>query len=430
MKDSYSFDTTDAGLERVVRRPPRGLHQDLRPARLRLRHRQGDLAAPWAARSPRSSWPPPRSARTPTSAAPRATTPPTSRPCRSARPAPWRTTTRRPRTPSRRPTPRPSRRWSTTSTRSTPATTGPGHAGDTLKNVLVVLKHPDGTREPLAIGAARRPRGRREAPRWPARADRGRRRSDEPTSPRTRRLAKGYIGPARSGRRARRDPLPRRPAGRRGHPLGHRRRRRRLATCSTWSPAATSRPTAPSRPPRCATATPARSARTARCESARGIEMGHIFQLGRKYAEALGLKVLDENGKLVTVTMGSYGIGVSRAVAAIAENNHDELGLVWPREVAPADVHLVATGKDAAVFEAAERIVAELSARGLEVVLRRPAQGLARGEVQGRRADRRAHHRRGRTRPGRRHRRGQGPGDAASARRSRSTPWSTAWSPS
>ena len=74
--------------------------------------------------------------------------------------------------------------------------------------------------------------------------------------------------------------------------------------------------------------------------------MGHIFQLGRKYAEALDLQVLDENGKLVTVTMGSYGIGVSRAVAAIAENTHDDLGLIWPREVAPADVHLVATGKD------------------------------------------------------------------------------------
>src|SRR3712207_9140115 len=88
--------------------------------------------------------------------------------------------------------------------------------------------------------------------------------------------------------------------------------------------------------------------------------MGHIFQLGRKYAEALDLQVLDENGKLVTVTMGSYGIGVSRAVAAIAESTHDELGLVWPREVAPADVHLVATGKDAAVFTYAETLAAEL----------------------------------------------------------------------
>lgn len=103
-------------------------------------------------------------------------------------------------------------------------------------------------------------------------------------------------------------------------------------------------------------------------ESARGIEMGHIFQLGRKYAEALDLKVLDQNGKLVTVTMGSYGVGVTRAVAAIAEGNHDELGLVWPREIAPADVHLVATGKDSEVFTKAAEIAAELESRGLSVM--------------------------------------------------------------
>jgi prolyl-tRNA synthetase len=103
-------------------------------------------------------------------------------------------------------------------------------------------------------------------------------------------------------------------------------------------------------------------------ELARGVEIGHVFQLGRKYADALGLKVLDENGKLVTVTMGSYGIGVSRAVAAIAENTHDELGLVWPREVAPADVHLVATGKDQAVFEAAEQLARDLEAKGVSVL--------------------------------------------------------------
>jgi prolyl-tRNA synthetase len=103
-------------------------------------------------------------------------------------------------------------------------------------------------------------------------------------------------------------------------------------------------------------------------ESARGIEMGHIFQLGRKYAEALDLQVLDENGKLVTVTMGSYGIGVSRAVAAIAEGNHDELGLCWPREITPADVHLVATGKDAAVFDTAEGLADDLAAAGLTVI--------------------------------------------------------------
>jgi prolyl-tRNA synthetase len=103
-------------------------------------------------------------------------------------------------------------------------------------------------------------------------------------------------------------------------------------------------------------------------ETARGIEMGHIFQLGRKYADALDLRVLDENGKLVTVTMGSYGIGVSRAVAAIAENTHDELGLVWPREVSPADVHLVATGKDEAVYDAARTLADALHAHGLTVL--------------------------------------------------------------
>ncbi len=101
---------------------------------------------------------------------------------------------------------------------------------------------------------------------------------------------------------------------------------------------------------------------------ARGIEMGHIFQLGRKYADALGLKVLDANGRLVTVTMGSYGVGVSRAVAAVAEANHDDLGLAWPRALAPFDVHIVATGKDAAVFEAAEALAVELSDAGIDVL--------------------------------------------------------------
>ncbi len=100
----------------------------------------------------------------------------------------------------------------------------------------------------------------------------------------------------------------------------------------------------------------------------RGIEIGHIFQLGRKYAEAQGLQVLDEHGKLRTVTMGSYGIGVSRAVAAIAEQSHDAAGLCWPREVAPADVHLIATGKDTAVFAAAEELAAQLENCGLRVL--------------------------------------------------------------
>ena len=102
--------------------------------------------------------------------------------------------------------------------------------------------------------------------------------------------------------------------------------------------------------------------------SARGIEIGHIFQLGRKYAEALDLTVLDENGKSRVVTMGSYGIGVSRVVAAIAEQHHDDKGLIWPREVAPADVHIVATGKDAAVFEKAEELAIALEDEGLRVL--------------------------------------------------------------
>jgi prolyl-tRNA synthetase len=100
----------------------------------------------------------------------------------------------------------------------------------------------------------------------------------------------------------------------------------------------------------------------------RGMEIGHVFQLGRKYAEALGLKVLDEHGKLVTVTMGSYGIGVTRNLAAIVEKSRDDKGIVWPREVAPFDVHVVATGKDPAVAEIAERVAAELDVRGLEVL--------------------------------------------------------------
>lgn len=104
-------------------------------------------------------------------------------------------------------------------------------------------------------------------------------------------------------------------------------------------------------------------------EIARGIEMGHVFQLGRKYAEIFDLKVLDQNGKQVVVTMGSYGVGVTRAVAAIAEGNNDDRGLVWPIAVAPADVHVVAVGRDSEVFETAEKLAADLEAAGLDVIL-------------------------------------------------------------
>jgi prolyl-tRNA synthetase len=101
----------------------------------------------------------------------------------------------------------------------------------------------------------------------------------------------------------------------------------------------------------------------------RAIEIGHIFQLGKKYAQALGLTVLDKEGKPQVVTMGSYGIGVSRAVAAIAEQTYDEIGLCWPAEIAPVDVHIVATGKEDKPFEVAEQIAKDLEAKGLEVLL-------------------------------------------------------------
>ncbi len=103
-------------------------------------------------------------------------------------------------------------------------------------------------------------------------------------------------------------------------------------------------------------------------ELARGIEIGHIFALGRKYSKALGLTVLDQNGKATVVTMGSYGIGVSRVMAALAEHNHDGKGLVWPKEIAPAQVHVLATGKGDEVFDTAAAIAGELEEAGVEVL--------------------------------------------------------------
>jgi len=101
----------------------------------------------------------------------------------------------------------------------------------------------------------------------------------------------------------------------------------------------------------------------------RAIEIGHIFQLGRKYADALNLTVLDQNGKSQVVTMGSYGIGVSRAVAAIAEQTSDEIGLNWPAEIAPAKVHIVATGKEDLPFDTALTLATDLEAIGISVML-------------------------------------------------------------
>ncbi|MDT7711992.1 MAG: prolyl-tRNA synthetase [Pseudonocardiales bacterium] len=103
--------------------------------------------------------------------------------------------------------------------------------------------------------------------------------------------------------------------------------------------------------------------------AARGIEIGHIFQLGRKYADAFALDALGPDGKPIRITMGSYGIGVSRLVGAIAEQSHDRHGLVWPREVAPADVHVVLAGKDDTIRATGERLATELDVSGLRVVL-------------------------------------------------------------
>ncbi|RCV53076.1 His/Gly/Thr/Pro-type tRNA ligase C-terminal domain-containing protein, partial [Marinitenerispora sediminis] len=102
--------------------------------------------------------------------------------------------------------------------------------------------------------------------------------------------------------------------------------------------------------------------------SARGIEIGHIFQLGRKYTDVFEVDALGPDGKPRRITMGSYGIGVSRVVAAIVEQSHDERGIIWPREVAPADVHVVGTGKGEQV-EVALRLAGELEQRGLRVLV-------------------------------------------------------------
>ena len=113
--------------------------------------------------------------------------------------------------------------------------------------------------------------------------------------------------------------------------------------------------------------------RCARCgsplEIAKGIELGHVFQLGEKYAKAFDLTALGQDGKPVGITMGSYGVGVTRAVAALAEQTYDDKGLCWPRAVAPADVHVVAASKDEELIAAAVRLSEQLEALGVEVIV-------------------------------------------------------------
>ena len=242
----------------------------------------------------------------------------------------------------------------------------PWGAGDTLKNVLVTVTYPDGRREPLAVGLP----GDRELDQDRLGAVLG----EVDVAPfgdddfaRHPALVKGYIGPgalgedAASGIRYLVDPrvadgtpwvTGADEAGR--HVFG-------LVAGRDFTPDGTIE------------AAEVRDGDPCRCGEgtltlARGVEIGHIFQLGRRYADALGLQVLDENGRLVTVTMGCYGLGLSRAVAAIAESHHDDAGLCWPRAVAPADVHLVAAGKDEAVTAFADRLAAELDAAGVRVL--------------------------------------------------------------
>lgn len=242
----------------------------------------------------------------------------------------------------------------------------PWSAADTLKNVVVMLVHPDGAREPLVIGLP----GDREidAKRLEAAVE------PAAVAPFTEAdfaahaaLVKGYIGPTVLGEKSasgiRYLVDPRVVSGTRWLTGANQPGRHvfDLVCVRDFTPDGTIEAA------EIKAGDPAPDG-SGPLELARGIEIGHIFQLGRWIAEALKLEVLDENGKLVTVTMGSYGIGVSRAVAAIAESTHDEAGLCWPREVSPADVHIVATGKDPSVFEAADRLAQELVDGGLTVL--------------------------------------------------------------
>ena len=246
-------------------------------------------------------------------------------------------------------------------------------ASDTLKNVIIMLRHPDGRREPLAIGLP----GDREVDMKRVEAQVGPAEPDaftEADFANHPSLVKGYIGPdvlgstSSSKIRYLVDP--------------------RVSTGTSWVTGANAagkhvvglvcgRDFTPDGTIEAAEVLPgdtcpncAAKNATGVLEMARGIEIGHIFQLGRKYAEALNLTVLDQNGKQVVVTMGSYGIGVSRAVAAIAEATLDDMGLCWPREVAPADVHIVIASKGAdAIAEKAEELATELENAGIRVLL-------------------------------------------------------------
>ncbi|MFY9263473.1 MAG: proline--tRNA ligase [Actinomycetaceae bacterium] len=253
----------------------------------------------------------------------------------------------------------------------------PWEASDTLKNVVVVFVHPDGTREPVVIGLP----GDREV---------DLKRVEANVSPaevevagpedleKFPQLVPGYIGPEVIGPNS-----PLREVGENGELLGSPRYLLdpHVARGSRWITGANEVDKhvfdfvygrdfevdgfIEAAEVRAGDEAPDGSGPLS---IERGIEIGHIFQLGRKYAEALDLKVLDQNGKATVVTMGSYGIGVTRVLAALAELNSDDLGLIWPLELAPAHVHIIATGKDDEVFDTAQNFASELTAAGREVL--------------------------------------------------------------
>ena len=240
------------------------------------------------------------------------------------------------------------------------------NAADTLKNVVVMLTHPDGKNEPLVVGVPgdREVDMRRlEAVVSPATV----RVFEETDFPKYPALVRGYIGPQALGLKSASKIKylvdPRIVSGTRWitgsniagkHVYDLVSGRDFTADGIIEAAEIKEGDVCPS----CA----------GKITIARGIEIGHIFQLGKKYAEALDLKVLDENGKTQVVTMGSYGIGVSRAVAAIIEQNHDEQGIVWPETVAPISVQLVAAGKEDSIFAEAEKIAQSLDQEGIAVM--------------------------------------------------------------
>jgi prolyl-tRNA synthetase len=240
------------------------------------------------------------------------------------------------------------------------------NAADTLKNVVVMLTHPDGKNEPLVVGIPgdREVDMRRlEAVVSPATV----RVFEETDFPKYPALVRGYIGPQALGLKSASKIKylvdPRIVSGTRwitGSNLAGKHVYDLVSgrdfTADGIIEAAEIKEGDIC--PSCA----------GKLTIARGIEIGHIFQLGKKYAEALDLKVLDENGKTQVVTMGSYGIGVSRAVAAIIEQNHDEQGIVWPATVAPIHVQLVAAGKEDSIFAEAEKIAQSLDKEGIAVM--------------------------------------------------------------